>query len=121
MIRISVNMSHPDLAGQNPKKVRFVIAPLRQPFFLPRAHPPVSKDINQMGDVNSSVSRWLEVGGASDLYIEDSDFRFLGDHESPYMGIEIKSMLIDLIRKNFIVIEKDGVAMTPEQVMFYGS
>lgn len=121
MIRISVNMSHPDLAGQNPRRVRFVIAPLRQAFFLPRAHPPLSNSFDRLGDVNSSASRWLEVGGASPLVIENSDFEFLGDKESPYMGIEIKAMLVDLMRKNFIVVEKDGVSLTPEQVMFYES
>lgn len=121
MIRISVNTSHPSLSGQNPKKIRFVIAPLRSPFFLPRSHPPLSHDLSKVGDANASVSRWLEVTGSQPILIEDSDLRFLGDHESPYMGMEIKSMLIDLMRKNLIIVEKDGVSMTPEEVMFYGS
>lgn len=118
MIRISVNLENPLLVGTNPKKIRFVLSPLAGKFFIPRAFPPVHTS-NTAGDVGTS-NRWLEVGGSAPIYIEDADFILLGNGDGdPFMGMRNKASLIDWMRKDLIIVERDGTPLTPEQVISY--
>lgn len=119
MIRISVNMSHAQFSGKNPKKLRLVLSPLAGNFYIPRAHPPLATTLDKQGDVGVGVPRWLEVGGSTPVYIENADFALIGNGNDPFMGMRNKSTLVDFMRKNLIIIEEDGVALTPEQVISY--
>jgi len=120
MIRISVNLDNPLLAGKDPKKIRFVLSPLAGNFFIPRAHPPLNTSSSRVGDAGVSVARWLEVGGSTPLYIEDADFVLLGNGDGdPFMGMRNKASLVDMMRKALIIVERDGTPLTPEQVISY--
>lgn len=120
MIRISVNLDNPLLADKDPRHIRFILSPLAGNFFMPRAYPPLNTLNSKVGDAVTSVTRWLEVGGTTPLLIEDADFVLLGNGDGdPFMGMRNKASLVDMMRKNLIIVERDGTPLTPEQVISY--
>jgi hypothetical protein len=112
---ITINTAHPTFAAMDAehlKKVRFTIGAVAQS--------PMFYNFKRSGEVGEATNnnKILEVSTKYPLVWETADFVLMGAQD-PYHASRTISMIIDLMRKNYIIFTKDGVVQTPEQVLAF--
>lgn len=111
---IKINESSPTFAGLDPKHIALVVGAVSQP---PMFYNFARHAYGAVGDVGTN-NKILAVSKTYPLVFENHDFTLLGS-EDPYHATRTLSLLIDFMRKNLVIVEKDGVPQTPEQILAF--
>jgi len=111
---IKINEASPTFAGVNLKRLSLVIGAVSQPpmFYNFQRHV-----FGGVGDVGTN-NKILSVSKSFPLVFENHDFTLLGS-EDPYHACRTLSLLIDFMRKSLIIVTKDDVPQTPEQILTF--
>lgn len=109
---IKVNTSSPSFVGLDPKHMRVVIGAV--------ANPPLFYNYARYEGTGDSGAnnKLFEVSPSHPLIFEDHDFTLLGS-EDPYHASRSLSLLIDLMRKGLVIVEQNGVVLTPEEILTF--
>jgi len=109
---ITVNTAATEFSGLDPKHMRVVVGAV--------ANPPMFYNFKKYDGVGDSGTnnKIFEVSPAHPLVFEDSDFELLGSQD-PYHASRTLSLLIDLMRKNLLLASKDGVPLTPDDMLTF--
>ena len=111
---ITINDTSPVFAGLDMKHVALVVGAVSQP---PMFYNFARHAYSGVGSVGSN-NKILAVSKAFPLVFENHDFTLLGS-EDPYHATRTLSLLIDFMRKNLVIVTKDGVPQTPEQILTF--
>jgi len=111
---ISVNDTNPVFAGLDMKHVAIMIGAVSQP---PMFYNYVRNASGAVGSVGTN-NKILAASKNFPLVFENHDFTLLGS-EDPYHASRTLSLLIDFMRKNILIVTKDGVPQTPEQILAF--
>lgn len=111
---ITINDTSPVFAGLDMKHVALVVGAVSQP---PMFYNFARHTYSGVGSVGSN-NKILAVSKAFPLVFENHDFTLLGS-EDPYHATRTLSLLIDFMRKNLVIVTKDGVPQTPEQILAF--
>jgi len=111
---IRIDETSPQFAGVDMKHVSLVVGAVSQPpmFYNFKRH--VNGGIGDVGTNN----KILAVSKAFPLVFDNDDFTLLGSQD-PYHASRTLSLLVDFMRKGLVIVEKDGAAQTPEQVLAF--
>lgn len=111
---IRINETSPTFTGVDMKHVSLVVGAVSQPpmFYNYKRH-----SFGGVGDVGTN-NKILAVSKTYPLVFDNDDFTLLGSQD-PYHASRTLSLLVDFMRKGLIIVEKDGVAQTPEQVLTF--
>jgi len=111
---IRIDETSPTFAGVNMKHVSLVVGAVSQPpmFYNFKRH--VAGGVGDVGTNN----KILAVSKAFPLVFDNDDFTLLGSQD-PYHACRTLSLLVDFMRKGLVLVEKDGVAQTPEQILAF--
>jgi len=109
---IKINEASPLFSGMDMKHVNIVIGAVSQPpmFYNFKRH--VYAGVGDAGTNN----KLLTVSKSFPLVFDNDDFTLLGSQD-PYHASRTLSLLIDFMRKGLLVVTKDDVVQTPEQVL----
>jgi len=111
---IKLDETSPVFAGVNMKHVSVVVGAVsQQPMFYNY----VRHAFGNVGDVGTN-NKILSVSKSFPLVFDNDDFTLLGSQD-PYHASRTLSLLIDFMRKGMIIVTKDGVPQTPEQVLAF--
>jgi hypothetical protein len=110
---ISVNETSPTFAGLDMKHVSIMIGAVSQPPMFYN----YARSTGSVGDAGTN-NKILNVSARFPLVFENHDFTLLGS-EDPYHASRTLSLLIDFMRKNLLVVTKDGAPQTPEQILTF--
>lgn len=111
---ITLNDTAPLFAGTDLKNVSLVIGAVSQP---PMYYNYARHTYGAVGGVGTN-NKILAVSKAFPLVFENHDFTLLGS-EDPYHACRTLSLLIDLMRKGLVIVTKNGVPQTPEQILTF--
>lgn len=111
---IKIDETSPVFAGVNMKHVSLVVGAVSQP---PMFYNYVRHTYGNVGDVGTN-NKILSVSKAFPLVFDNDDFTLLGSQD-PYHATRTVSLLIDFMRKGLVIVTKDGVPQTPEQVLAF--
>jgi hypothetical protein len=110
---IKINESSPTFAGLDPKHIALVVGAVSQPPMFYN----FVRSSSGVGNVGTN-NKILSVSKSFPLVFDNDDFTLLGS-EDPYHASRTLSLLIDFMRKNLVIVEKDGVPQTPEQILAF--
>ena len=111
---IKINEASPTFSGLNLKHVSLVVGAVSQP---PMFYNFARHTYGNIGDVGTN-NKILSVSKAFPLVFENHDFTLLGS-EDPYHATRTLSLLIDFMRKSLVIVTKDGVPQTPEDILAF--
>ena len=111
---IKIDDTSPVFAGVDMKHVSLVVGAVSQPpmFYNFSRH-----TYGAVGDVGTN-NKILSVSKAFPLVFDNDDFTLLGSQD-PYHACRTLSLLVDFMRKGLIIVSKDGVPQTPEQILAF--
>lgn len=111
---IKINEANPFFADIDLKHFSMIIGAVSQPpmYYNFQRH-----TFGGVGDVGTN-NKILAVSKAFPIVFENRDFTLLGS-EDPYHASRTLSLLIDLMRKDLVIVTKDDVVQTPEQVLTF--
>jgi hypothetical protein len=110
-VEISINESSPKFTGLDMKHVSLVIGSVSQsPMFYN-----FKRAKGAVGNAGTN-NKMVTVSKAHPLVFEDHDFALIATTKDPFYASRTLSPLIDYMRKDLIIVKKDGVALTPEEV-----
>lgn len=111
---ITINDTNPVFAGLDMKHISLMIGAVSQPPMFYNFARHVHGGVGEVGTNN----KILAVSKAFPLVFENHDFTLLGS-EDPYHATRTLSLLIDFMRKNLVIVTKDGAPQTPEQILTF--
>ena len=116
MVKISINEAHPAFAGLDMRHVRVVLGSLDDPSIF-WGFTRAAYDNNHTGDVGGSHSIFEVSVMRPIIFQSNYDFALLGNVNDPFQFGRGGALLVDYIRKGVLILEKDGVSQTADQVI----
>jgi len=111
---IKINEASPTFSGLNLKHVSLVVGAVSQP---PMFYNFARRTYGNVGDVGTN-NKIFAVSKAYPLVFENHDFTLLGSQDT-YHACRTISLLIDFMRKSLVIVTKDGVLQTPEDILAF--
>lgn len=118
MIEISVNTAHTKFVGLDPLKIRVVVgsvgvAPTFYPFITRK---PTLQTVGEAG----TNDRIFDISTRHPMFFTDAEFALLGSYPNDtLLAGSTKASLVDHVRDGLLIVKKDGVVLTSEQVLTY--
>jgi hypothetical protein len=111
---IKIDETSPTFADLDMKHVALVVGAVSQPpmFYNFQRH-----NFGAVGDVGTN-NKILSVSKSFPLVFENHDFTLMGSQD-PYHASRTLSLLIDFMRKGLVIVTKDGVPQTPEDILAF--
>jgi len=113
-VEISLNASSPAFSGMDLKHVTLVIGAVGwSPMFynFKRSPGPVGS-----AGTNNKI---FAVNGAYPLMIENQDFALIATNDDAFYASRTLSPLVDFMRKNLVIVKKDGTPLTADEIQKY--
>lgn len=119
-VTIRVDLTNPRFLGLAPDKIRFAIGPNDGSIFFPWSSPDIPTTAKEIG-LPGSNHAILSLSGARPIqFALNDDFLFLGNVDTDaFQANRTKAQLILMMRKGYIIVEKDGVPLLPEDVALF--
>lgn len=117
MIQIKLNPAYGPFVGQNLAKIRVVVGSnWFAHFYNYKKYPLDFPTIGESG-TNQFI---LSITGSRPIFFEDKDFGFLGSMDKDTLEASRSlALIVDYVRKGVLIVDKDGVVLTADQIAVF--
>lgn len=110
-VEILINEAHPRFTGLDMRHVSLVIGAVGQPPMFYNF-----KRVEGHAGSAGTNNKMLVVSKSSPLVFENPDFALMATSDDTFYASRTLSPLVDYMRKNLVIVKKDGVAQTPVEI-----
>lgn len=113
-VEILINEASPKFAGLDMRHVSLTIGAVGQsPMFYN-----FKRSNSHAGDPGTN-NKMLVVSRGHPLVFENQDFALMATNDDSFYASRTLSPLVDYMRKELIIVKKDGAVQTPEEIQNY--